>query len=288
MAVSPLIRPARPSDGEAIIDLLHTHMNASWTRQRWARVLTTRWTGAGQPVDIGQVLVDADKLVGFIGCVTADRSIHGRAVRTVSISSLYLLKPYRGSGLGKAMMLAGTADPEVTYIVIGASPNSEKLMPASGFSVLDRERYVWRAGRPPKPAAISIHDARAIRDRWPVEQRRLLDDHQGLDIRGIGIEAASALSLALFSVRAAGRGIKCWNALHVSDPGHFAQHAQLVADCLLQGDAVLACDRRFLRDDIDAEVEVLQAPHYFKSRILAPEMIDHLYSETVLLDLKLT
>jgi len=286
--MSPIIRSATLDDKEAIIDLLQGHMEASWSRERWVRVLSTRWVGPDKPIEIGQVVLDDGRLVGFIGCVTADRVIMEHPVRTGSISSFYLLKPYRGCGLGKAMMLATTSNPEVTYTVTGASPNTEKMMLASGFSVLDRDRYIWRATGTANTSAVSIHEnVWTIRDRLPAHQRRLLEDHEDINIRVIGIDGGGTLSLAFFSVKVKDEGVTYWSVLHLSDPEHFAKYVEALTDHLLEGNAVLACDRRYLGKDIDAQLEVLKAPHYFKSRTLAPRMIDHLYSEIVLLDLKM-
>ena len=77
--------------------------------------------------------------------------------------------------------------------------------------------------------------------------------------------------------------------MHIGEPGLFAAHAQAVADRLLPpGKAVLAVDRRLLAGHpADGRVESIPVARYYKSNRLEPRDVDNLYSELLLLDLKL-
>ena len=75
--------------------------------------------------------------------------------------------------------------------------------------------------------------------------------------------------------------------LYVGDGAFLAAHAQAIANTLLSSDrAVLAFDRRFVQG-AQRESEPMRLPRWFRSSDVSPGAIDHLYSEIVLLDLKL-
>ncbi|MEQ9813106.1 MAG: GNAT family N-acetyltransferase [Azospirillaceae bacterium] len=284
----PYLRPVTPDDFPEIIDHLKTHMKASWSREKWARLFTQRWVDpAYGPPDYGQVIVDEGRIVGFLGVVIADREFDGRHARTGSITSMYLLKSYRGLGLGKALMAETTADSEISYTVIGASPNSEKLLIPTGHRVLDRERYRWtRRDTGSGRLAVIVGDWEAIAARTDAVGRRLIADHRDLAITPVWLETPQGGCLAFFQVKAKGGGIY-WDALHITAPAVFAEAAQTFADRVLGAGEVLGVDRRFLAEDVDAQTEVLGVPYYGKSPWLSPRQQDHLYSEILVFDLKL-
>lgn len=284
----PFLRPVVPDDFAEIIDHLKTHMKASWSREKWARVFTQRWVDPVYgPPDYGRVIIDGGRIVGFLGVVIADREVDGRHARTGSITSMYLLKSYRGLGLGKALMAETTSHPDISYTVIGASPNSEKLLIPTGHRVLDRERYRWtrRSGGNWRLAAL-VGDWEAIAARTDAAGRRLLADHRDLAITPVWLETPQGGCLAFFQVKVKGGGTY-WDALHVTEPAVFAEAAQAFADRVLGAGEVLGVDRRFLANDLAAETELLGVPYYGKSPWLSARQQDHLYSEILVFDLKL-
>jgi hypothetical protein len=117
----------------------------------------------------------------------------------------------------------------------------------------------------------------------------MLQDHVGLPVHPVLISAGDGSCLAVFSVKKKGEDVTYFDALHLSDPGFFAAHAQAIADSLLPpGKAALAVDRRLLAGHgADGTVESIPVARYYKSQRLAPSEVDNLYSELLLLDLKL-
>ena len=178
--------------------------------------------------------------MGFVGSVYADREIAGRRERVVSMSSWYLDKAYRGQGLGFELMGSATADDSATYTMITVSPRNLAMLPKLGYRILDHDRHVWSAsGRP--AAGIEIEqDLARILERVDPAQRRMLQDHAGLPVRPVLISAGHGSCLAVFSVKKKGEDVTYFDAMHLSDPGFFAGHAQAIADCpaaARQGDA---------------------------------------------------
>ena len=77
--------------------------------------------------------------------------------------------------------------------------------------------------------------------------------------------------------------------LHLGNPRAFARNARAIAQAVLPPEAaVFSVDWRFLGEDASADsVEKITVPRFFTPGQLAPNQVDFLYSETVLLDLKL-
>ena len=74
-------------------------MSKKITPELWRRLLDYPW----RPADAsrGCVAVDGDRVVGFLGLVYADRPFNGRTERFCNICAWYLLKDYRGQGIGR-------------------------------------------------------------------------------------------------------------------------------------------------------------------------------------------
>jgi GNAT superfamily N-acetyltransferase len=283
----PKVRPAVASDIETVCRLLHEQMNRRLLPERWRRITSYGWL-EDKP-DFGRVVDDGGRIVGFVGSVYADREIAGRRERVVSMSSWYLDKAYRGQGLGFELMGSATADDSATYTMITVSPRNLAMLPKLGYRILDHDRHVWSASGRPAAGLEIEQDVARILARVAHGQRRMLQDHAELPVRPILISTAGGNCLAVFSVKKKGEDVTYFDVMHLSDPGFFAQHAQTIADSLLPpGKAVLAADRRLLAGhETDGIVEPILVPRYYKSQRLAPSEVDNLYSELLLLDLKL-
>jgi len=281
------VRPAVATDIETVCRLLHEQMNRRLLPERWRRITSYDWL-QDKP-DYGRVVDDGGRIVGFVGSVYADREIAGRQERVVSMSSWYLDKAYRGQGLGFELMGSATADESMTYTMITVSPRNLAMLPKLGYRILDHDRYVWSAADGRASGLAIEQDVARILERVGPMQRRMLRDHASLPVRPVLISSADGNCLAVFSVKKKGEEVTYFDAMHLSDPGFFAAHAQAIADALLPaGKAVLAVDRRLLAGHpADGRVESIPVARYYKSQRLEPSEVDNLYSELLLLDLKL-
>jgi len=281
------VRPAIAADIETVCRLLHEQMNRRLLPERWRRITTYGWL-QDKP-DFGRVADDGGRIVGFVGSVYADREIAGRRERVVSMSSWYLDKAYRGQGLGFELMGSATADDSATYTMITVSPRNLAMLPKLGYRILDHDRHVWSASGRPVAGLDIEQDVGRILERIDASRQLMLRDHAGLPVRPVLISTRDGSCLAVFSVKKKGEDVTYFDALHLSDPCFFAAHAQSIADSLLPpGKAVLAVDRRLLADHkADGAVEPIPVARYYKSQRLAPSEVDNMYSELLLLDLKL-
>jgi hypothetical protein len=279
--MSAVIRPARPEDRDAVVALLHTHMSDKIPPERWALLFDYPWRPADAP-DCGRVLIDAGRIVGCLCATYVDRSFSGATQRICNMSSWYLLRPYRGQGHGRAMALDLTADPEVTYTDLTATPQVHQMLLAhAGFTVLDGERWILRRS--------SAGDGGiALSEIAPKDEP--FAAHAGLPgLRFVVAESRSGSCRFAVQVKRKGEGILYHQLLHADDPAWLARHAGAVAAALLGEErAVLAIDRRLAPfAPPGAEAEPIAQPRLYKSRRLQPDRIDNLYNEVLLLDQKL-
>ena len=283
--MSVVVRPADADDIDGVCDLLHENMSAKISKARWRNLLDYPW----RPTDAnrGCVAVDGDRVVGFLGLVYADRLISGTTRRFCNICAWYLLKEYRGQGLGRRIQLDSVADPRVTYTILTATEATGRAFGGSGFRVLDSERLIVRRQSGGGEIA-ALDDPAAIAAHLNTRERRILEDHRQYNLRHFLFRAGVDASYAILQVKRKGADIDYHELLYAGDGTFLAAHAQAIANTLLPSDrAVLAFDRRFVPESETFEREPMRLPRWFRSSDVSPGGIDHLYSEIVLLDLKL-
>lgn len=284
--MSVVVRAAGAEDIDGVVDLLFTQMSAKVSRERWRLLLDYPWRPPG--ADRGRVALDDGKVVGYLGTVHADRHIAGRVVRFTNICAWYLLRDYRGQGIGEALRDQAIADPRTTYTLVTATAATDRAFRQAGFQVLDDERVCFRrTGRTGQEVEL-LRDRTAIAPRLDPAERRIFDDHRGLAAEHILASVAGRDCYVALQVKKKGPDIAYHEIMHASDPGFLPSHAQALADALLgDGDAVLAIDRRFMPHASEGQPEPIPQPRLYRSPDVGPEGIDLLYNEIVLLDLKL-
>ena len=108
--MSVRVRPAEEGDIDAVVDLLFDNMSQKVSKERWRRLLDYPWRPPD--ADRGYVAVDGDRPVGFLGLVYVDRPVGDRIRRFCNICAWYLLKAYRGQGIGQKIQFGSVADPD--------------------------------------------------------------------------------------------------------------------------------------------------------------------------------
>lgn len=283
------IRPAQASEREEVARFLHHSFKAKIPLERWRSLIEGRWSRPGD--GYGVSLLDGTDLVGFLGMVHAERPVGGGLARTGNMTSWYLQKPYRGRGLALEMLQLATADPSVTVTNFSSVPHAVRLLERAGLSPLDDRRLIWRSGLAfDGPAARLIPEPQAVPGLLNDEDATILRDHRGLNLKTIAVETpGSGLCLLVLTVKQKHDDYVTHELLHLGNPAAFARHARAVAHAVLPpSGAVLSVDWRFLGVEAGADaVEQISVPRFFKPGRMAPRAVDFLYSETVLLDLKL-
>jgi GNAT superfamily N-acetyltransferase len=281
------IRPATIADIEPVCSLLHEHMDARFSPDRWRRLMTYRWLD--DKPDFGRVAIVDGRLVGFVGMVYSDRVLEGRRHRIVNICAWCLNKAHRKAGFGFELMRSAIADDAMSYTILTSSSRSVSLLEAIGYRILDDDRRIWIAKGDPTGLEIEQDPSRILR-RVDSVARDMLRDHDGLPVRPVLLADRTGSCLAVFSVAKKRDDVSYYDVLHLTNPLFLAARAQAIADGLLPRDrkAVLAVDTRLLQGHAnDGTAERLLVPRYYKSSTLQPGQIDNMYSELQILDLKL-
>ncbi|WP_370401244.1 GNAT family N-acetyltransferase [Sulfitobacter sp. JB4-11] len=281
------IAHAKPDEREEIAQFMdRVFTKARWGMDQWRALLVGRWS---KPEDIYAVTVrDGTDLVGVLGLVTAHRPTEAGPRITANMSSWYVLKPFRGGGVGRRMVECAAADPAVTVTNFTSSPNAVRVIEQAGLTVLDRDRLIWHP-RTRATKRLSVHDdplgSGLIGDR----DARVVADHAGLNLTPLLIETPDGPLVLVLAIKQKSDDRVTHEIMYLGDRDLFARHARAIADSLLPASgAILSVDPRLVPPEITPDTtEPFSVPRYYTPGRMDARAIDHLYSETVLLDVKL-
>jgi RimJ/RimL family protein N-acetyltransferase len=281
------VRWAEPGERSRIQRYLFDNMGKI-PFERWGNILDCRWI----PEDdrYGAVVMEGDDLCGFLGIVFADRPMAGTTHRTGNITSWYLEKDRRRSGLGQEMLALVTSLPDVTYVATSPNPRSGGLLAKVGWDVLEERRFLWH--RSDDVPEVEVRRLASPQDAGELDgdSRRILADHAGLNVDAYVLRGREGEAcLVVTYVKLKGADVAHHEVLHVSDRPVFMRLVRQFANAVLApANAVLSLDSRFVSEAARPdEIVRLEVPRSFKPCGTEPHHIDFLYSEVVLLDLKI-
>jgi len=259
--------------------------------ERWANILDCRWTPGEDRY--GVVVTRDGELAGFLGIVFADRVIGGKSRRTGNITSWFLEKDLRRGGLGQDMLALITEPKGISYTATSPNIRSGSLLAKIGWELMDDTKLYWdRCDEAASADVIPLGsmDQAAASPLVSAEERRILADHKGVNAAAHILDAgADGRSLVVSYVKLKGEDIAHHEILHVGDRYLFARHVRAFANAVLARErAVLSLDSRFVAPGTRADrTAPLEISRYFRPCDLEAADIDFLYSEVLLLDLKL-
>lgn len=281
------IRFATPDEREEVVQFMHQSFpRAKWSIDGWRKLLAGRWAQDADPYAV--VVRDQDALVGVLGLVMSRRQMDFGTARVCNLTSWYVDKSYRGQGIGQRVMQLVTADPQLTCTNLSSARGALGVVANVGLQVLDDTRFVWeRSG----PSPLSVHeDLQDLQRMLTPKERQLLDDHTDLDLRPLAVETPDGLCFMMLSVKQKVDEYITHEVLHLGDRALFGRYAREIADAVLpEGPAaVLSVDSRFVATGVTPDrAEPIPVPRFYSPGNLAPEDVDHLYTEIVLLGMKL-
>lgn len=287
----PVFRPGNENDIDQVATLLSVHMNRKVAPEKFRRLMDYQW--GGEKPHIGMVAEADDGIVGFLGNVYSMRNFENTSRTFGSFTSLYVHKDWRGRDLGLRMMQTYEGRPDITYTVYDPSERVHGILEQCGFRDLDTHRLVWEQGMGEVGREVEvITDRRAIAAKLGAEQRRYLDDHAALPVHPLLCRDGEYQVFCFFLRQDRGEDGLCHELIYTDDPLALAALIDRMAAGVLATNpqSRLLVDERYLdghackglRQSLSCRRMVRRA-----NPLVQDWRIDHLYSETLLLDLKL-
>lgn len=287
-----LFRPGTDADIDQVSELLHQHMNRKVTADVFRRLMAYDW--AGEKPHIGMVVEADGQIVGFHGNVYSTRFLPDGARVMGSFTSLYIHKDWRGENLGYRMMHTYEDRPDITYTVFDPSKRVHGILEECGFRDLDLNRYLWApGGNGDRGGDVElIQDADRISPLISDEEQRYLHDHRDLRAYPVLIRGNSGDVLTFWLRQDRGDKGFCHDLIYTGDPVKLAAMIDAAAPGIMGGDPrarVLADERFFDGNPVGGRREPLAYRRMVRRAdpALPDWRVDHLYTETLLIDLKL-
>lgn len=275
---------ATPEEREEIAHfMVSAFPRAKWDITGWRKLLANRWGAPGDPFALR--VRDNGRIVGCLGLVSARRPTEAGEAHTCGMSSWYMLKDYRGTGAGKEMLEMAVQQPGVTVVNFASSVKAAPVVEAAGLVPLETHRHIWVPG-PGAQAEVSNRPAAlaALNER----DRRVLADHTDLNVRPFAVAAQDGPFLILLSPMKKHDAYTNHELFYCGDRAAFSGQVREIANAAVPPDGVLAVDSRFVAGVPDPDrTEPLSLPRYYTAGHMAPEHVDHIYSENILLGIKI-
>lgn len=276
---------ATPEEREEIALMMATSFTkAKWDITGWRKLLANRWGAPGDPFAVR--VKDKGRVVGCLGLVTARRPTEVGDVVTCGMLSWYMLRDYRGTGAGKEMLTLATQQPGVTVVNFASSVKAAPVVVAAGLVELETHRHLWLPSD--GSTANASNDPSALAE-LNVRDRRVLLDHEGLNLLPWAVKLSGEDPfLILISPMKKNPGYINYELFYCGNRALMSKHARAIANTILPKDAVLAIDSRFVEQDVTPDwTEPLSLPRYYTPGFMEPEYVDHIYSENILLGIKI-
>lgn len=279
------LRPIRDEDAASVSRFLHTHLNPRIPPERWAALMAPPWPAHG-PNHGFQLVADA-QVVGAYVAVYAQRELGGARVSICNLAAFCVLPPHRTHSIRLLRAVLGQRGYEFTDL--SPSGNVVELNRRLGFTALDtRTRITPNLPAPRRPGVRLITDPDAIGDAVAGRDREIFTDHRRAPAaRHIVVTRAD--EYAYLVVRKDRRkGLPLFaTPLYAGGSSALLEYAwPQVATLLLVGHGtpftlaeprVLGFTPRWGVDQRRPRSKM------FRSRILASDDLDYLYSELALL-----
>lgn len=284
-----LFRPGTDADIDQVSELLHQHMNRKVTAEVFRRLMDYDW--AGEKPHIGMVVEAEGEIVGFHGNVYSTRFLPDGPRVMGSFTSLYIHKDWRGENLGYRMMHTYEDRPDITYTVFDPSKRVHGILEECGFRDLDMNRFVWESGDSAGDVELIV-DPDRIAPLVSKEEQRYLHDHRDMKAFPVLLRGEAGDVLTFWLRQDRGDKGFCHDLIYSGDPLKLATMIDGAAARILGDDArarLLADQRFFDGHPNGGRMEPLAYRRMVRRAdpALPGWRVDHLYTETLLIDLKL-
>lgn len=127
----------RDEDLDAVCSFLRERFRSRCSVEIWRQAFRQPWAAA-KPNN-GFALLRGGEIVGVLGAIYSDQSVHGRIEKFCNMTSWYVVDEHRSRGL--LLMLALIRQDGFTFTNLSASPAVEEILIRMGFTLLSRDIY---------------------------------------------------------------------------------------------------------------------------------------------------
>ena len=278
---------AKPEDFERVKHLLAGFNNPYIDEAAWKHLFTDHWnTGEGY---CGTMLVEGDRVVGFLGLVFSRRTIGGKEERFCNLSSWIVQPEYRKKSL--FLLLPVLRLKGITLTDFTPSREVYALLKKAGFRDLETHfRYLLPVPRLSGKIRISrvSTDSGFSTETFDSGFGRIVRDHESFGCEFIQVRSEFGdYELVLTRLIRRRPPFRLGVIHHASAVGPFRRTIGSVAArlCRTLRVNVLWAEERILGGGrIPFSVKKrLEWPQVYRSETLEPESVDSLYSERILL-----
>jgi hypothetical protein len=275
------VLPITESELPDIASFLAHGFGARESAASWLSAFRQRW--AEQPPNFGFMLKDGGRVVGAIGAIYSDQTVHGRRERFCNINNWYVEPEFRKHSI--LLLSKLLAQPGLHFTNLTPRPDLVTMFLALKFRYIDDGRVTYLFNTPAltkrgtevltdpdrAAAALGSADAKVFRDHAACV---------GLGQLALGAQAEGFAHIAFH--KTAVRHVPCIAVLHVSAPHLLARHLPALRSHFLvrHGAPLTRIDTRLLAAKPPLSVELRRPPHnMYLSRTLDPADVTCLYTE---------
>jgi ribosomal protein S18 acetylase RimI-like enzyme len=279
------IRPVLKSESLAIAQFLQREMDQSVPVERWLRLFQYDWIN---PPIWGVAAFDGDSIVGFLGCIFSHSAL-GDPHLNCNLTSWCVARNYRGSGLGRLLFDFFLKEKRWQLNLLTAASYLVETYKSFGFEPYESHRYVFSPLEYSTKIKAYVDSDISLTQLSEADQKIFLD-HKAHRCRQVHLELGSEHSFVVLKdiPRKSKLGFFS-EVLYVSNP-HFLQKNPVILSKLLMknSDSLVALDKRYLSEKPrQGKEEALYSPRLCSSSLTPRPIFHAIYSEVVLLDLKM-
>lgn len=276
-----------------IYPLLQELNNPELTRDKWKRIFEYRWKSPDEQV--GNVLVDKGRVVGFIGTMFSRRVIDGQEAALCNLSSWIVKDEYRSEGMRLLLPLLRLKDHTFTNLTLNV--RVAEIMRRLGFKDLDTNVKLlfpvpWFSSVPEGDKPSIVSDLAQIKKVLASADQRILADHSQYGCGHIVIREDGDYCYVLFTRKYRGESyykVPYAHLHYISNRKLFLKYLNRIKLNFLTEHKcffLMVEERLIGKQPIPfSKVHTLKVPKMYKSQRLTSAQVDNLYTELVVLGL---
>ena len=276
------LKPATAEDFEDIYSALLRRHDPNIPKGRWRTIFEPAW-GGGPDGQVGYVLREDGRVVGFLGLIFSERNIDGVVQKFANITS-WIAEEGGGHGAGLIFPLRRLRSHTITNLT--STPEAFRIFRRFGFAVLDTHCWIIPAVLPRTGLRWQVtEETQEITGRLIDPDRTIYRDHAPY-VRQLLAERGARYGHMVYSI-VKRRGLRVAKVHHLGGEAELNEVAPDVGRFLMAKHGVLAleCDDRLVAPDGVrwSNRRELGVPRLYLSDSVRPPHISELYTEMVLL-----